>query len=64
MYRYIGPRDNELTIPGFTDQEHGRHGAIDQVAGVNGNPTFVFCLGDGRPVWRTFVVDSGVTWME
>ena len=22
------------------------------------------CLGDGRPVWRTSAVDSGVTWMQ
>ena len=64
MYLYTGPRGNELTIPGFADQEYGRHGNIDQKADSNGNPTLVFCLGDGRPVWRTSPVDSGVTWME
>ena len=64
MYLYTGPRGNELTIPGFADQEHGRHGAIDQKADSNGSPTFVFCLGDGRPVRRTSSVHSGVTWME
>ena len=64
MYLYTGARGNELTIPGFADQEHGRHGTIDQKADSNGNPTLVFCLGDGRPVWRTFAVHSGVTSME
>ena len=64
MRLYTDPRGNELTIPGFADQEHGRHGAIDQHADSNGNPTLVFCLGVGRPVWRTSPVDSGVTWME
>ena len=64
MYLYMGPRGNVLTIPGFTDQEHGSHGTIDQKADLNGNPILVFCLGDGRPVWRTSHVDSGVTWME
>ena len=64
MYLYTGPRGNELTIPGFADQEHGSHGAIDQKADLNGKPILVFCLGDGRPVWRTSHVDSGVTWME
>ena len=64
MYLYTGLRRNELTIPGFDDKEHGCHGAIDQKADLNGNPTFVFCFGDGRPVWRTFPVDSGVTWMK
>ena len=64
MYLYTGPRGNELTIPGFADQEHGSHGTIDQKADLNGNPILVFCLGDGRPVWRTSHVDSGVTWME
>ena len=60
MYLCTGPRGNELTIPGFADQEHGSHGAIDQKADLNGNPILVFCLGDGRPVWRTSHVDSGV----
>ena len=55
---------NELTIPRSADQKHGRHGAIDQKVDENGNPTLVNCLGDGRPVWRTSDVDSGVTWME
>ena len=64
MYLYTGPRGNELTIPGFADQEHGSHRTIDQKADLNGNPILVFCLGDGRPVWRTSHVDSGVTWME
>ena len=59
MYLYT-----ELTIPGFADQEHGRHGAIDQQADSNGNPTLLFCLGDGRPVLCTSPVDSGVTWTE
>ena len=58
MYLYTGPRGNELTIPGFAlDQGHGRHGAIDQKADANGNPTLVFRLGNGRPVWRTSAVD-------
>ena len=61
MYLYAGPRGNELTILGFTDQEHVRHGTIDQKADSNGNPTLVFCLADGRPVWRTSSVNSGVT---
>ena len=64
IYLYTGPRGNELTIPGFADQEHGGHGAIDQKADWNGSPTLVSCLGDARPVWRTSPVDSGVTWME
>ena len=64
MYLYTGPGGNELTIPGFADHEHGSHGTIDQKADLNGNPTLMFCLGDGRPVWRTSPVDSGVTWME
>ena len=64
MYLCTGPRGNELTIPGFADQEHGRHGAIDQKADSNGNPTLVICLGDGGPLCRTSPVDSGVTWME
>ena len=64
MYLYTGPRGNELSNPGFADQEHGSHGTIDQKADLNGNPILVFCLGDGRPVWRTSHVDSGVTWME
>ena len=61
MYLCTGSRGNELTIPGFADQKHGRHGDIDQKADSHGNPTRVFCLGDGRPVWRTSSVDSGVT---
>ena len=64
MYLYTGPRGKELTIPGFADQEHGYHGAIHQKADLNDNPTLVFCLGDGRPVWRTSPVDSGGSWME
>ena len=32
MYLYTGPRGYESTIPGFADQEHGSHGAIDQKA--------------------------------
>ena len=64
MYLYTGPKGNKLIIPGFADQEYGSHGTIDQKADLNGNPTLVFCLGDGRPVWRTSPVDSGVTWME
>ena len=65
LYLYTGPRGNELASPGLADEEHGRHGAIDLKADSNGNPTLVFCLGDGRPVLRTSPVDdSGVTWME
>ena len=30
MHLYTGPRGNELTIPGFTYEEHSRHDAIDQ----------------------------------
>ena len=64
MYMYMGPKGNELTIPGCADQEHGSHGAINQKADLNGTPILVFCLGDGKPEWRTSHVDSGVTWME
>ena len=46
MYLYTGSRGNELTIPGFADQEHGCHGAIDQKADLNGtqpaNPCVLF----------------------
>ena len=48
MYLCNGPSGNELTIPGFADQEHGCHGAIDQKVDLNGNPALVFCLDDGR----------------
>lgn len=53
-----------MTTPGVADQGHGRHGAIDQKADVNYNPTLVLCLGDGTLVLRPSAVDSGVTWME
>ena len=64
MYLYTGPRGNELTIPGFADQKRGSHGAIDHKVDLNVNPILVFCLGDGRQVWRTSHVDRGVTGME
>ena len=50
MYLYTSPRGNESNIPGFADQGHGRHGAIDQKGDANRNSTLEFCLGDGRPV--------------
>ena len=59
IYLCTSPRGNELTIPGFADQEHGCRGAIDQKADLNGNLTLVFCLGDGTPVWRTSPVGRG-----
>ena len=59
MYLYIGPRGNELYVPGCADQSLGVLGTCTQEMDHDGDPVIVFYLGKGRPIMNTHPVDDG-----
>ena len=60
--QYTGPRGNELYMPGFANQAHGRFGICTQEMDHDGNPLIVFNPGKGRPVMSMHPVDNGRVW--
>ena len=59
---HIGPRGNELYMPGFADQSLGVIHKCTQEMDHDGNPVIVFNLGKGRPTMSTHPVDDGRVW--